>query len=248
MASSIGQNHKRQLDVALVNDCVKPSKVTVSSLVSESLNADNPENKRTGTATHKTDLPPRFQDGGTSYSDRKEHIGLCHKRPQMRVFEPPARELAPPVCRIPYTNQQFYTQNIFNPGNFAPPHQPNILFAAPMLPMNCQILSPAAKRAKFSQVIAYDHEPHAVQGAAHGRERRISNRPLPTQARKALFAWLHSNLEHPYPNDVEKTQLANSTGLSVVQVSNWFNNARRRKLHQTLQQERKEEQSAKNGT
>ena len=45
--------------------------------------------------------------------------------------------------------------------------------------------------------------------------------------RKVLREWLHKNLTNPYPSDAEKLHLANKTGLTVLQVHNWFMNARR---------------------
>uniref|UniRef100_A0A915DZS7 Homeobox protein unc-62 n=1 Tax=Ditylenchus dipsaci TaxID=166011 RepID=A0A915DZS7_9BILA len=41
-------------------------------------------------------------------------------------------------------------------------------------------------------------------------------------------SWLFHNLTHPYPSEEQKKQLANETGLTNLQVNNWFINARRR--------------------
>lgn len=46
---------------------------------------------------------------------------------------------------------------------------------------------------------------------------------------KFLKEWLNSHPDHPYPTKQEKSSLAEKTGLSVIQVSTWFANARRRK-------------------
>lgn len=53
---------------------------------------------------------------------------------------------------------------------------------------------------------------------------------LPKQSTSILLNWLHNNLDHPYPNSKEKKELMDRTGLSPQQLSNWFINARRRKI------------------
>ncbi|PAV61488.1 hypothetical protein WR25_11324 [Diploscapter pachys] len=37
--------------------------------------------------------------------------------------------------------------------------------------------------------------------------------------------WLFSNLQHPYPSEEQKKQLANDTGLTILQVNNWCVNS-----------------------
>ncbi|KAH3670997.1 hypothetical protein OGAPHI_000708 [Ogataea philodendri] len=53
---------------------------------------------------------------------------------------------------------------------------------------------------------------------------------LPKKTTVILLNWLNDNLEHPYPNSKEKQELVTKTGLSNQQLSNWFINARRRKI------------------
>eukprot|EP00960_Hanusia_phi_P050279 760124-Hanusia_phi.AAC.3 len=43
-----------------------------------------------------------------------------------------------------------------------------------------------------------------------------------------LQKWLFANFRNPFPNLLEKQQLANATGLTVEQIVHWFNNARKR--------------------
>jgi hypothetical protein len=47
---------------------------------------------------------------------------------------------------------------------------------------------------------------------------------------ETLKKWLHSHTSHPYPTEHQKTELCMSTGLSMLQLNNWFINARRRLL------------------
>jgi len=49
-------------------------------------------------------------------------------------------------------------------------------------------------------------------------------------------AWLFQNLTHPYPSEDQKKQLANDTGLTILQVNNWFINARRRIVQPMIDQ------------
>lgn len=53
---------------------------------------------------------------------------------------------------------------------------------------------------------------------------------LPRDVTNLLRTWLDAHLGHPYPTEDEKQRLAEQTGLSIVQVSNWFINARRRSI------------------
>ncbi|CAI0411143.1 unnamed protein product [Linum tenue] len=53
-----------------------------------------------------------------------------------------------------------------------------------------------------------------------------SQRGLPDHAVALLKSWLFEHFLHPYPTDSEKQILAQQTGLSRTQVSNWFINAR----------------------
>ncbi|KAF5729626.1 hypothetical protein HS088_TW21G01793 [Tripterygium wilfordii] len=53
-----------------------------------------------------------------------------------------------------------------------------------------------------------------------------AQRGLPDHAVSVLKTWLYEHFLHPYPTDSEKQLLAQQTGLSRTQVSNWFINAR----------------------
>ncbi|KMT02781.1 hypothetical protein BVRB_8g193660 [Beta vulgaris subsp. vulgaris] len=53
-----------------------------------------------------------------------------------------------------------------------------------------------------------------------------SQRGFPDKAVAVLRNWLFEHFLHPYPSDTDKQMLAQKTGLSRSQVSNWFTNAR----------------------
>ncbi|EWC46954.1 hypothetical protein DRE_03716 [Drechslerella stenobrocha 248] len=61
-----------------------------------------------------------------------------------------------------------------------------------------------------------------------GGKRRRGN--LPKQVTDLLRNWLHAHLHHPYPTEDQKLELVSQTGLTMNQISNWFINARRRRL------------------
>ncbi|XP_059355637.1 homeobox protein PKNOX1.1 isoform X2 [Carassius carassius] len=57
---------------------------------------------------------------------------------------------------------------------------------------------------------------------------------LPKQATSVMRSWLFQHIAHPYPTEEEKKQIATQTNLTLLQVNNWFINARRRILQPML--------------
>ncbi|KAJ8366701.1 hypothetical protein AAFF_G00345210 [Aldrovandia affinis] len=57
---------------------------------------------------------------------------------------------------------------------------------------------------------------------------------LPKQATNVMRSWLFQHIAHPYPTEDEKKQIATQTNLTLLQVNNWFINARRRILQPML--------------
>ncbi|XP_075318566.1 homeobox protein Meis1a [Odontesthes bonariensis] len=66
----------------------------------------------------------------------------------------------------------------------------------------------------------------------HNKKRGI----FPKVATNILRAWLFQHLTHPYPSEEQKKQLAQDTGLAILQVNNWFINARRRIVQPMIDQ------------
>lgn len=57
---------------------------------------------------------------------------------------------------------------------------------------------------------------------------------LPRETIEILNEWILNNMDNPYPNHTQKRILLEQTGLSNVQLSNWFINKRRRRLFSNL--------------
>ena len=62
-------------------------------------------------------------------------------------------------------------------------------------------------------------------------QRRLYRRKnFPAKVREQLLEWMRGHLNRPYPNEQEKAELAQRTGLDTEAVSTWFTNARVRYL------------------
>lgn len=59
---------------------------------------------------------------------------------------------------------------------------------------------------------------------------------FPKSATSIMRTWLFQHLTHPYPSEDEKKLLAKETNLNILQVNNWFINARRRIVQPMIDQ------------
>ncbi|KAB0791585.1 hypothetical protein PPYR_03385 [Photinus pyralis] len=66
------------------------------------------------------------------------------------------------------------------------------------------------------------------------RGRKQKRGVLPKHATSVMRSWLFQHLVHPYPTEDEKRHIAAQTNLTLLQVNNWFINARRRILQPML--------------
>lgn len=72
----------------------------------------------------------------------------------------------------------------------------------------------------------------------HLNQKRKTRNNLPKEITYILLRWLNDHLNHPYPSSFEKNELMALTGLNQQQLSNWFINARRRKIKTLKEQKR----------
>lgn len=84
-----------------------------------------------------------------------------------------------------------------------------------------------------SQVVP-SHIYHLTAASEDGGSRKSKRGVLPKQATEILRSWLFSHIVHPYPTEDEKRTLSTQTNLTLLQVNNWFINARRRILQPML--------------
>ena len=64
-------------------------------------------------------------------------------------------------------------------------------------------------------------------------------REIPKAATHCLKGWLFQHITNPYPSEDQKKELAQNTGLTILQVKNWFINARRRIVQPLIDQAKK---------
>ncbi|PON91779.1 Knotted-like homeobox transcription factor, partial [Trema orientale] len=58
--------------------------------------------------------------------------------------------------------------------------------------------------------------------------KKKKNGKLPKEARQQLLEWWSRHYKWPYPSEAQKLALAETTGLDLKQINNWFINQRKR--------------------
>ncbi|KAH8153157.1 uncharacterized protein LAJ45_02744 [Morchella importuna] len=160
---------------------------------------------------HTQQLPQSNQQSYTSPVDSE----MRYQSPQeyhrySTSSTPPYQSSSPGQLYSPYYSHPTYSQ---------PPRNPGYSSTQPMMMDNRSPFSTGG----HSVDMTMDHFDHGRPG-----KRRRGN--LPKHVTDLLRGWLNDHLHHPYPTEDEKQMLMAQTGLNINQVSNWFINARRRRL------------------
>ena len=71
---------------------------------------------------------------------------------------------------------------------------------------------------------------HRRYETRQSRVQQNTSGKLPKDVTRILNIWLYAHARYPYPSTAEKHCIMRQTGLTIVQINNWFSNARRRKL------------------
>ncbi|XP_052600480.1 homeobox protein PKNOX1 isoform X3 [Peromyscus californicus insignis] len=96
-----------------------------------------------------------------------------------------------------------------------------------------QALSPGTIRIQNSQLQLQLNQELSILHQEDGSSKNKRG-VLPKHATNVMRSWLFQHIGHPYPTEDEKKQIAAQTNLTLLQVNNWFINARRRILQPML--------------
>ncbi|XP_065056241.1 homeobox protein PKNOX1-like isoform X1 [Rhopilema esculentum] len=113
------------------------------------------------------------------------------------------------------------------------PQQTHLTMALNTVTPNASLVSDVSDGSLPSTPSSPSEEMPSLGGS--DKKKNSSKRGIfPKHATNIMKAWLFQHLVHPYPTEDEKRQIAAQTNLTILQVNNWFINARRRILQPML--------------
>ncbi|XP_026477412.1 homeobox protein PKNOX2-like [Ctenocephalides felis] len=112
-----------------------------------------------------------------------------------------------------------------------------VLGTTPIGQIGAGLMPPGADAysGQLSPMPSTDDQESGGESVSGTSARRQKRGVLPKQATSVMRAWLFQHLVHPYPTEDEKRNIAAQTNLTLLQVNNWFINARRRILQPMLE-------------
>ncbi|SMN18985.1 similar to Saccharomyces cerevisiae YGL096W TOS8 Homeodomain-containing protein and putative transcription factor found associated with chromatin [Maudiozyma saulgeensis] len=141
---------------------------------------------------------------------------------------------------LPYQNHyqsQRYTANIVGSNNNEIPRSdgPSIHMNGAASPKSISVVLPPHMRHSTNIGAPITLSGHSSISTSHQKEKKSHRMTgkrsnLPKETVKILNHWLVNHLNNPYPTPAEKNELLKQTGLTKIQLSNWFINVRRRKV------------------
>ncbi|SMN22849.1 similar to Saccharomyces cerevisiae YGL096W TOS8 Homeodomain-containing protein and putative transcription factor found associated with chromatin [Maudiozyma saulgeensis] len=130
--------------------------------------------------------------------------------------------------QIPLTSQTFNSiPKLSSPPNYITTQTEN---STPSI--SDESISPAPSIIKQDTPVESDTQIRRKSESMNKKtiDRRQSRSNLPKETIQVLNSWLLNHLNNPYPTAQEKRELLIKTGLTKIQLSNWFINVRRRKI------------------
>ncbi|TRY90366.1 hypothetical protein DNTS_006493 [Danionella cerebrum] len=141
--------------------------------------------------------------------------------------------LSPQAIMVPSTGLQGGSVSLVNQSQAgATVYQP-VTLVTPQGQVVTQAISPRPLHIQSSQLqlqLSQDLSFLGADDCSTKNKRGV----LPKQATNVMRSWLFQHISHPYPTEEEKKQIATQTNLTLLQVNNWFINARRRILQPML--------------
>ncbi|KAK3388166.1 hypothetical protein B0T20DRAFT_106292 [Sordaria brevicollis] len=166
-----------------------------------------------------------------SYNSHRQHNEPQRGYPQYGQHQPVHRQDSYPPHGYP--QEPYYHQPEHRHGHYPPPGPQQ----------NPYEQRARSERARYHPWASHSDSGVGPQGGDSGKNKRRGN--LPKDVTEKLYNWLCGHLNHPYPTEDEKQKMMKETNMQMNQISNWFINARRRKVPALIEQAKAETEAAK---